>query len=80
MLRAAQRGRFTVYVFDEVGVRHHEPHSHVRWPNGSMAVRLSDFEGLTRGDLPTEARALLRDHAAAIIAAWNRLNPGRPHL
>lgn len=77
MVRVAQRGRFSVYVFDETQSPHHLPHCHVRWAGGSSAVGLRDLRVL-RGELPASARKLLEAHDDEIRAAWNRLNPRRP--
>lgn len=77
MVRVAQRGRFSLYVFDERGEPHHRPHRHVRWSDGDARVALPDLVLLIGGPLPKQARDLVQDYAAELIAAWNRLNPGR---
>jgi len=72
-----QRGRFSVSVYPEVGVQHHEPHCHVRWPDGSAAVRLPDLTVLAGDEPPTAAKDLLREHRELLKATWNDLNPER---
>ncbi len=77
MVKVAQRGRFSVYVYDERGERHHRPHCHVRWSDGEARVALPTLERLAGDELPAAARKLVEDHAADLAAAWDRLNPGR---
>lgn len=67
-----------MHVFDETGVPHHPPHCHVRWPGGWIPVALPKLAILVDAELPKAAGQLLDDHIDEIIAAWNRLNPGRP--
>lgn len=77
MVRVAQGGRFSVYVYDERGGRHHLPHCHVLWSDGEAQVELPNRVVLEGDVLPAGARRLVRDHVAEIIAVWNRLNPER---
>lgn len=77
MVKVVERGRYSVYVFDEARSPHHLPHCHVRWAGSSASVALWDFQVLG-GVLPASALGLLEDHADEIRAVWNRLNPGRP--
>ena len=77
VVRVARRGRFSVYVYDEQGERHHLPHCHVRWSDGEARVALPTLEVLAGGPLPAGARKLVEDYAAAIADAWDRLNPER---
>ena len=78
MVRVVQRGRYSVYVYDESGEPHHRPHCHVHWSGEQTSVALSDLTVLAGPPLPAAARQLLWDHIDEIRAAWNRLNPGRP--
>ncbi len=78
MVKVAQRGRFSVYVYDETGERHHLPHCHVRWEDRWTVVELPRLHVLIGPELPAAARESLRDHLAELRAAWNRLNPRRP--
>jgi hypothetical protein len=77
MVRVVRRGRFTVYVYAEVGQPHHLPHCHVRWSDGSSQVALPTLTVLVGDELPRPARQLLWDYLEAICAVWNRLNPER---
>jgi hypothetical protein len=77
VVRVVQRGRFSVYVYDERGERHHEPHCHVRWSDGEATVGLRTLNVLAGAALPALARRLVEDHEAEINAAWDRLNPRR---
>jgi hypothetical protein len=72
-----QRGRFSLYVFDEAKTPHHLPHCHVRWSGGSASVSLRGLVVLG-GNLPPAARELLEEHYDQLRDTWNRLNPGRP--
>jgi hypothetical protein len=78
VVRVAQRGRFSVYVYDETGERHHAAHCHVRWVGGRTAVELPDLGILAGPSLPAEAWELLNESKADLIVTWNRLNPGSP--
>ncbi|MDP9365569.1 MAG: DUF4160 domain-containing protein [Chloroflexota bacterium] len=77
MVRVAQRGRFSIYVYVEQGGRHHLPHCHVRWPEGAARLALPNLNVFPGDELPATARRLVEEHKAEINAAWNRLNPGR---
>jgi hypothetical protein len=77
MVRVVQRGRFSVYVYDERGERHHRPHCHVLWSDGEASVDLRTLDVLAGDALPALARRLVEDHEADITAAWDRLNPRR---
>lgn len=78
MVRVVQSGRFSIYVYVERGERHHLPHCHVRWSDGSTAVRLPDLIVLGGDPLPRAAVLLLDEHRTALTNEWNRLNPERP--
>jgi hypothetical protein len=49
----------------------------VRWSNGDAQVELPTLRPIIGTPLPRVARELLADEVAAIVAAWNALNPGR---
>jgi hypothetical protein len=70
-------GRYTVYIYAEDTDRHHLPHCHVRWADGSAVVALTGMLVLA-GNLPRATRTVLREHAAELVTEWNRLNPQRP--
>ena len=67
-------GRYTVYIYDERGERHHEPHCHVHSPDSRASVSLRSLLILD-GRLATAALAVLADHLDELVAAWERLNP-----
>jgi hypothetical protein len=77
LVRVVRRGRFSVYVYAEVGQPHHLPHCYVRWSDGSTQVALPTLRVLAGDDLPSQARQLLRENLEEIYAAWNLLNPER---
>jgi len=74
MVRVIRRGRYRVYVFPESGERHHRPHCHIYWPDGSAVVALDDLRVLEGDRLSTEARALLQEFEQALWQAWSALN------
>lgn len=76
-MRVLQRGRFRVYVYPEEGEPHHKPHCNVRWSDGDAQVELPTLDPIVGDPLPREARDLIFEGRAALIAAWNLLNPGR---
>lgn len=78
MVRVAQRGRFSIYVYVERGERHHLAHCHVRWSDGTTPVALPDLFVLGGDPLPRAAMLLLEEHRTALVDAWNLLNPERP--
>lgn len=78
MVRVAHRGRFTVYVYNEVGQPHHLPHCDVRWGDGDTQVALPSLLIIVGDPLPAEALALLHDELESICTKWDELNPGRP--
>ncbi|MHB8576078.1 MAG: DUF4160 domain-containing protein [Dehalococcoidia bacterium] len=78
MVRVATRGRFSIYVYAEIGQPHHLPHCDVRWSDGNAQVALRSRTVLVGGPLPAAAARLLYDEYDKICAAWDALNPGRP--
>jgi Domain of unknown function (DUF4160) len=75
MTRVVTQGRYRVYVYPEIGGRHHSPHCHVEWADGSCVIELVTFTVLA-GRADAQALRLVRQHAAQIRAAWQQLNPG----
>jgi hypothetical protein len=71
MVRVVTQGRYRIYVYQESGAPHHEPHCHVYWPDGECAVSLRTFAVL-RGPVDRDA---VQAHAGQIWATWNCLNP-----
>jgi hypothetical protein len=63
-----------VYVYQESGAPHHEPHCHVYWPGGTCVVSLRTLV-VVRGPIERDAVRIVQAHSAAIWADWNRLNP-----
>jgi hypothetical protein len=70
-------GRFAVYVYAESGAPHHLPHCNVRWPDGDAQVGLPTLGLIAGTALPRGVLRFLSDNLPALIAEWNRLNPGR---
>ena len=68
---------FGVHVYAEAGQPHNLAHCQVRWSGHSTQVALPLLEVIVGDKLPRRARKLLEDHLDEIVAAWNRLNPGR---
>jgi hypothetical protein len=66
-----------VYVYAEQGQPHHLPPCNVRWPDSNAQVSLPELELLAGTPLPREAVTLLLEHLDALMATWDRLNPGR---
>ncbi|MGH2559505.1 MAG: DUF4160 domain-containing protein [Thermomicrobiales bacterium] len=58
--------------------RHHLPHCHVRWSDGSSSVALPGLTVIEGDALPRMARSLLDEHNDELADMWNLLNPGRP--
>lgn len=67
---------FSVYVYREVGQRHHLPHCNVRWTDGSTSqVALPSLQVFVGKALTRRAHRLLVSHIEELVAEWNRLNP-----
>jgi hypothetical protein len=73
-----RQGRFRICVYAEVGHRHHRPHCHVYWTDGSSSVDLQTLTVLDGHSLPADALALLRTFQTVLWFAWYTLNPGTP--
>lgn len=71
-----QVGMFSVYVYREVGGKHHLPNCHLRWSDGppSSEIALPSLEVLAGRPLPRSVRKQLFDHLEEIWAEWVRLN------
>lgn len=78
VVKVVERGRYSVYVYREIGHRHHRPHCHVKWSDGDAQIGLLATDLLAGTKLPAQAQALVEEHINEIAAAWNRLNPERP--
>jgi hypothetical protein len=74
MVRVVTQGRYRVYVYPEQGGRHHAPHCHVEWADGSCVIDLDRLTVL-RGRATPQALQLVRHHLTQIRAAWDQINP-----
>jgi hypothetical protein len=74
MVRTLRFGKFEYLVFNERGAPHHEPHFHVRWPDGRSSVKLKDMTVLRGSKLPRAAKRYAVEHKAELEDAWQRLN------
>jgi hypothetical protein len=71
-------GNIIVKVYcDETFQKHHLPHCHVFWPDGSLIVTLPTLDVIVGGNIPKRIRIILLDNFNTIIDAWNQLNPER---
>jgi hypothetical protein len=75
MPRVFSVGGFSVYVYAEIGGKHHLPHCHVRWAGEDAQISLPTLRHLAGSTLPRGARALLRERVDEILKAWSELNP-----
>lgn len=73
-MKALQSGKFTVYVYREIGERHHLPHCHVRWEEYETVITLPTLRHLAGSALPRSARRLLLEHLDEIYRIWVELN------
>lgn len=74
MVRVLVFRNYRVYIFSEVGGKHHEPHCHVMWPDGRSSVSLVDFEILAGGALPRRVIEFLRLHQSDLMEFWRVLH------
>jgi hypothetical protein len=74
VVKVVERGRFRVYVYEEIDERHHLPHCHVFWADGRSVVRLDRLELLAGRPLPRAARELLQEYQDDLLDAWARIN------
>ena len=72
MGRVVTQGKYVVWVYVEGGERHHLPHCHVEWPDGSCVISLLTLNVLS-GKADKKARELVRSHHGQIMATWNDL-------
>lgn len=73
-MKVVSDGRFSVYVYSEIGVKHHWPHCHVRWVDGETVVMLPGLTIIAGVDLPKPAKELLRGNIDEIVDKWIELN------
>jgi hypothetical protein len=74
MVRIVRHGTIAIYVYAEVGGRHHQPHCHVMWPDGRCSIGLDGFALLAGTQPPRAVWDLLREYESTINAVWNELN------
>ena len=77
MVRVFTAGPYTVYIYQETGGHHHDPHCHVYWADGRAAVNILTLQVLAGDALPRQLRDLLRGNRGRLQAAWNQLNSDR---
>ncbi len=66
-------GTYSVYVYAR---DHPPPHCHVYWKaDRASMVDLMTLQVIAGDRLPRQGKALVRANVAALLAAWNRLNP-----
>jgi len=73
-MRVLSDGRFSVYVYSEIGNKHHLPHCHVRWVDGEAVVALPSLRIIVGSDLPRTAKELIRGNLEEIYAKWLEIN------
>ncbi len=77
VVKVSSCGNISVYVYPEGGGRHHLPHCHVYWPDGSAIVALPTLMKIAGHELPPKAQILLCSRLEKICTQWDELNPGR---
>lgn len=73
-MKVLEVGRFSVYVYYEVGQPHHLPHCHVRWEGKDTVIALPSLKVLAGESLPKAGRQLLIANLEEIVEAWGELN------
>lgn len=73
-MKVLDNGKFSVYVYREIGQSHHLPHCHVRWADGATVVTLPLLIRMAGTPLPKSAKQLLLDHLEEICNVWNNIN------
>lgn len=71
-------GKYTVYVYKEIGNQHHLPHCHVRWAGNDVVISIPLLNQIAGPGLPKSAKQLLLTRLDEICSAWNVVNPERP--
>jgi hypothetical protein len=79
-MKALDGGWFAVYVYREIGNRHHLPHCHVRWSGRESVVTMPALNRIAGAELPRVLRRALIVKIDIICAAWNEVNPEHPIL
>ncbi len=79
-MKALDGGWFAVYVYREIGNRHHLPHCHVRWSGHESVVILPALNRIAGAELPRVLRRALVVEIDIICNAWNEINPEHPIL
>jgi hypothetical protein len=76
MPRYLTSGNYAVFIFDERGQPHHEPHAHIKHRGQRVAsiflVTLELFDVCDR--VPAHLLEQISDHQQALLAAWQELN------
>ncbi len=73
-MRIASNGKYSIYVYVEVGQPHHLPHCHVRWVEGETLIELPSLKVLAGMPLPREAKQLVFQNLEEICTQWENLN------
>lgn len=74
MVRVIRFRNVSVFILDERGGRHHEPHCHVKWSGKICSIRLRDLEVLAGDPLPRDLRELLDGHKDELWSMWRMMN------
>ena len=76
-MKVLDDGKFSIYVYREIGQPHHLPHCHVRQADGETVVSLPMLIKIAGRPLSKSAKQLLLTHLEEICSAWNKINPER---
>ena len=79
-MKALDGGWFAVYVYREIGNRHHLPHCHVRWSGHESVVALPVLNRMAGAEVPRVLRRALIVRIDKICTVWNEINPEHPIL
>lgn len=75
-MRVFSDAGIVVYVYAEVGGKHHMPHCHVHWKDARTVVAIPSLEVIVGRKLSKRVHITLKDHLEEIAAAWKELNAG----
>lgn len=73
-MRVVSERNVSVYVYVEVGGRHHLPHCHVRRAEDVWVISIPLLNVLYGPKLPGSVRELVVSHLDEIVQAWEQLN------
>jgi hypothetical protein len=75
MPRVLSFKQYEIYIYRELGGKHHSPHCHVRFSGEESILSIPMLNVIVGKELPRDINMFLLENLSELCAAWDELNP-----